>query len=146
MRWVTFLSALALMASASLAQSSEFVSGNWRGGSFYDQSGAFSHCAMSASYPGNTLFLFSINRSYAWNMASPIPTGICRWVRSFLFAITLTVAPCSTPGLSLSLRTKSVSSLPIRSICSRECARATLSTCKPRARITSSRCRARLAH
>jgi hypothetical protein len=62
-----------LMAFSALsANAADFRSGNWQGSAFFDNSGHFTHCAMSASY-GETLFLFSINNSYHWTMGFANP-------------------------------------------------------------------------
>lgn len=43
--------------------------GNWQGGAFTDdKSGAFSHCAASASYQNGVVFLVSIGQDYSWTL------------------------------------------------------------------------------
>src|SRR6185437_9913204 len=43
--------------------------GNWQGGAFTDdKSGAFSHCAASASYQNGIVFLVSVGQDYSWTL------------------------------------------------------------------------------
>ena len=43
--------------------------GNWKGGAFTDdKSGAFSHCAASASYQNGIVFLVSVGQDYSWTL------------------------------------------------------------------------------
>jgi S1-C subfamily serine protease len=63
--------ALGLLPSASLARGpyGSITVGNWQGGAFTDdKSGAFSHCAASASYQNGIVFLVSVGQDYSWTL------------------------------------------------------------------------------
>jgi len=43
--------------------------GNWKGGAYTDdKSGAFSHCAASATYQNGIIFLVSVGQDYSWTL------------------------------------------------------------------------------
>jgi hypothetical protein len=46
-----------------------FASGNWKGGSYYDPAGHFTHCAMFASHKSGISLLFSLNRDFGRRVA-----------------------------------------------------------------------------
>lgn len=61
----------ALLASPALAAGpyAKFSVGNWAGGAFTNnQTGAFSHCAVSAGYKSGVTMHASLNGSYGWNL------------------------------------------------------------------------------
>lgn len=61
----------ALLASPVLAAGpyAKFSVGNWAGGAFTNnQTGDFSHCAVSASYKSGVTMHASLNSSYGWNL------------------------------------------------------------------------------
>lgn len=60
-----------LLASPVLAAGpyAKFSVGNWAGGAFTNnQTGAFSHCAVSASYKSGVTMHASLNGNYGWNL------------------------------------------------------------------------------
>lgn len=65
----TFFYFLATSAFAGFIEGSRIIYGNWEGGAYFDdQTGLFSHCAVSARYvTGNTLY-FSLTREYSFNI------------------------------------------------------------------------------
>jgi S1-C subfamily serine protease len=68
---VSLCLAFALSPSASRAAGpfGTITVGNWKGGAFTDdKSGAFSHCAASASYQNGIIFLVSIGQDYSWTL------------------------------------------------------------------------------
>ncbi len=65
--------AFALLASSPVAAKDLFTSGNWKGSSYSNESGDFTHCAMSATYVDGTALLFSINRDLGFNMGFTNP-------------------------------------------------------------------------
>jgi S1-C subfamily serine protease len=68
---VSLCLAFALSPSASQAAGpfGTITVGNWKGGAFTDdKSGAFSHCAASATYQNGIIFLVSIGQDYSWTL------------------------------------------------------------------------------
>ena len=68
---VSLCLAFALSPSASQAAGpfGTITVGNWKGGAYTDdKSGAFSHCAASASYQNGIIFLVSIGQDYSWTL------------------------------------------------------------------------------
>ena len=68
---MTLALAIALSPSASDARGpyGSITVGNWQGGAFTDdKSGAFSHCAASASYQNGIVFLVSVGQDYSWTL------------------------------------------------------------------------------
>jgi S1-C subfamily serine protease len=64
-----FLVSLAPSASQARGPYGSITVGNWQGGAFTDdKSGAFSHCAASASYQNGIVFLVSIGQDYSWTL------------------------------------------------------------------------------
>ncbi|WID97514.1 hypothetical protein QO058_04395 [Bosea vestrisii] len=68
---LTLILASVLLASPVLAAGpyAKFSVGNWAGGAFTNnQTGDFSHCAVSASYKSGVTMHASLNSSYGWNL------------------------------------------------------------------------------
>jgi len=68
---VSLVLAGALLAFPALAAGpyAKFSVGNWSGGAFTNnQTGAFSHCAVSASYKSGVSMHASLNGNYGWNL------------------------------------------------------------------------------
>jgi hypothetical protein len=64
-----FLVSLAPSASQARGPYGSITVGNWQGGAFTDdKSGAFSHCAASASYQNGIVFLVSVGQDYSWTL------------------------------------------------------------------------------
>lgn len=58
---------------------SKFSSGNWVGGAYAsNQTGRFSHCAISARYASGNTLLFSVNRDASISVAVSGPLGLTR--------------------------------------------------------------------
>jgi hypothetical protein len=54
---------------ASAATLETYQVGNWQSAAYSDdQTGAFDHCAMSASYSTGNMLLFAINSNFAWSV------------------------------------------------------------------------------
>ena len=52
-----------------------FKVGLWMGSAYTeDNTGAFSHCAASASYNSGIIFLVSVNRNWGWNLGFAHPS------------------------------------------------------------------------
>lgn len=70
------LPVLALSATtADAAEIAKLRVNNWNGGAFSnDQTGAFSHCAASASYQSGITLLFSVTAQRSWSMGFSSPT------------------------------------------------------------------------
>lgn len=68
MRFVAAALSLALAGSAEAGGPfGEIVVGNWRGGSYTnDSTGRFSHCAVNAGYKNGTLLLASVTADFQW--------------------------------------------------------------------------------
>jgi hypothetical protein len=63
------------IAGASAAEVAKLRINNWSGGAFTnDQTGAFSHCAASASYKSGITLLFSVTADKTWSMGFSSPT------------------------------------------------------------------------
>src|ERR1700748_886931 len=61
--------ALPPFASRAAGPFGTITVGNWKGGAFTDdKSGAFSHCAASASYQNGIVFLVSVGQDYSWTL------------------------------------------------------------------------------
>jgi len=75
---------LASSAFAGYIEGSRITYGNWTGGAYFDdETGAFSHCAVSARYlTGNTLF-FSLTREYLFNVGVQTPEPLFKDYREF---------------------------------------------------------------
>ncbi len=66
---VCLVFALAPFASQARGPYGSITVGNWQGGAFTDdKSGAFSHCAASASYQNGVVFLVSVGQDYSWTL------------------------------------------------------------------------------
>jgi S1-C subfamily serine protease len=64
-----FLVSLAPSPSQARGPYGSITVGNWQGGAFTDdKSGAFSHCAASASYQNGIVFLVSVGQDYSWTL------------------------------------------------------------------------------
>ena len=75
---------LASSAFAGFIDGSRISYGNWTGGAYFsEETGLFSHCAVSARYlTGNTLF-FSLTREYSLNVGVQIQEPLFKDYREF---------------------------------------------------------------
>jgi hypothetical protein len=74
------LLAMTCAAHAEAVPGSQFSYGNWSGAGYTDDSGAFSHCAISTSYVSGNVLIFTVNIDATVNVAvsAPVETFIAQ--------------------------------------------------------------------
>lgn len=68
--FVASLAAIIAAASAKADKIEQYTVAGWSAGAYaYDGTRDFSHCAMSATYNSGIMLMFSVDRSFTWNIA-----------------------------------------------------------------------------
>jgi hypothetical protein len=70
---ITVFSAM-LVSASDAKEMRSFRVGDWQGGAYSDNAtGAFSHCAASATFPNRMMMLFAVHRKWTWEMSFAHP-------------------------------------------------------------------------